>query len=68
VLSDLPSLARQQGLLVHPYTFRSDQLPEGINDFQELLDIFILQAKVDGFFTDFPDQARAYLQRRGGQR
>jgi glycerophosphoryl diester phosphodiesterase len=68
VLSDLTNLARQQGLLVHPYTFRSDQLPEGIHDFQELLDIFIVQAKVDGFFTDFPDQARAYLQRRGDQR
>lgn len=68
ILSELTSLARQQGLLVHPYTLRSDQLPEGINDFQELLDIFIVQAKVDGLFTDFPDQARAYLQRRGDQR
>lgn len=62
-LSELAARAAQQGLLVHPYTFRSDQLPQGINDFRELLDIFILQAKVDGLFTDFPDKVRSYLQR-----
>lgn len=64
LLSGLTDFARQQGLLVHPYTLRSDQLPEGVNSFQELLEIFIVEAGVDGLFTDFPDQMRAYLQYR----
>jgi glycerophosphoryl diester phosphodiesterase len=63
-LSDLASDARALGLLVHPYTFRSDQLPEGIESFDALLEIFIEQAKIDGLFTDFPDRVRAYLDRR----
>ena len=63
-LSELVSHAQARGLLVHPYTFRSDQLPEGIDDFDTLLEIFIEQAGVDGLFTDFPDQVRDYLHRR----
>jgi glycerophosphoryl diester phosphodiesterase len=46
---------------VHPYTFRRDQLPADIADFNELLDIFLQQARVDGLFTDFPDLVRNYL-------
>lgn len=60
-LSKLVTLAQQRGLQVHPYTFRADQLPEGIDSFDELLDIFLRQAAVDGLFTDFPDLARDYL-------
>lgn len=60
-LSDLVALAQQRGLQVHPYTFRADQLPEGIGSFEELLEIFLHQAGVDGLFTDFPDLARDYL-------
>ena len=60
-LSDLVVLARERGLLVHPYTFRRDELPEGVGSFDELLDIFIGQAAIDGLFTDFPDLARDYL-------
>jgi len=61
-LSDLVAQAQAQGLLVHPYTFRRDELPEGINSFGELLDIFVLQAGIDGLFTDFPDIVSEYLQ------
>ncbi|MDO8860255.1 glycerophosphodiester phosphodiesterase [Haliea sp. E1-2-M8] len=60
-LSDLVALAQERGLQVHPYTFRADQLPEGIESFEELLDIFLHQAGVDGLFTDFPDLASNYL-------
>lgn len=60
-LSDLVALAHERGLQVHPYTFRADQLPAGIDSFAELLDIFLRQAGVDGLFTDFPDLARDYL-------
>lgn len=61
VLSDLVSMAQQRGLQVHPYTFRADLLPEGVESFDELLDIFLHQAGVDGLFTDFPDLTRDYL-------
>jgi glycerophosphoryl diester phosphodiesterase len=53
--------ARARGLLVHPYTFRQDELPDGIEAFSQLLDIFIGQIGVDGLFTDFPDVVRDYL-------
>ena len=61
-MSDLVTLAQAQGLQVHPYTFRRDELPADIDSFDELLDIFVLQAGVDGLFTDFPDLVRNYLE------
>ncbi len=63
-LSDLVDQAHARKLAVHPYTFRSDQLPEGIDSFDALLEIFIEQVGVDGLFTDFPDRVRAYLDSR----
>ena len=61
-LTELASLAQQQGLLIHPYTFRCDELPAGISDFKELLEIFVQQAGVNGLFTDFPDRVSRYLR------
>ncbi len=59
--SDLVSLAHRHGLLVHPYTLRSDDLPGGISSLEELLDILVKDLGVDGMFTDFPDTVRDYL-------
>jgi len=61
-LSSLVEDAHNLGLQVHPYTFRSDELPPGIASFDELLDIFFKQAGVDGVFTDFPDLVVEYLR------
>jgi glycerophosphoryl diester phosphodiesterase len=61
-LSELVDSAHAHGLQVHPYTFRRDELPEGIETFAELLDIFIHQAGIDGLFTDFPDTVHNYLR------
>lgn len=61
-LSTLVNDAHTRGLQVHPYTFRRDELPAGIESFTQLLDIFVRQAGVDGLFTDFPDLVNAYLQ------
>jgi glycerophosphoryl diester phosphodiesterase len=61
LLSDLAERARTQGLLIHPYTFRRDQLPPGIGSFEELLDLFVRRVGIDGLFTDFPDLVRRYL-------
>ncbi|MEH6590363.1 MAG: glycerophosphodiester phosphodiesterase [Halioglobus sp.] len=63
LLSPLASMAQALDLKVHPYTLRRDELPEGIDRFEDLLDIFINQLKVDGLFTDFPDLARQYIDR-----
>jgi glycerophosphoryl diester phosphodiesterase len=50
--------AQELGLEVHPYTFRSDELPEGFACFDTLIKFFIEQVKVDGLFTDFADLVR----------
>ena len=55
--------ARSYGLLIHPYTFRADRLPPYASSFQELLDVFFNEVKVDGIFTDFPDQVVDYLEK-----
>jgi len=60
--------AHAAGLLVHPYTLRADKnlVPPYAADFEELLAIFLLRAGVDGVFTDFPDRAVQWLNRRQG--
>ncbi|HQR61356.1 MAG TPA: glycerophosphodiester phosphodiesterase [Methylophilaceae bacterium] len=61
LFSPLVELAHAQGLVVHPYTLRRDELPAGINSFTELLDLVVRQLRVDGLFTDFPDLAHDYV-------
>ena len=62
-LTELVENARSYGLLIHPYTFRADRLPPYASSFQELLDVFFNEVKVDGIFTDFPDQVVDYLEK-----
>jgi glycerophosphoryl diester phosphodiesterase len=57
----LVSRAHDEGLAVHPYTFRCDDLPAGFESFEELLDFAIGELSIDGLFTDFPDQVRAQM-------
>lgn len=59
--SDLVAEAHAVGLLVHPYSFRRDQVPAGLGTFEDLLRTFVHELKVDGIFTDFPDLAVRYL-------
>ncbi len=51
-------------MAVHPYTFRKDELPAGIDSFEQLLDIFIGELSIDGLFTDFPDLVVDYLAKQ----
>ncbi len=64
--SGLVRRAHAHGLVVHPYTFRSDALPQGFGDFGELLRFTIEDLAIDGLFTDFPDAAVRYLRTRHG--
>ncbi|WP_439128550.1 glycerophosphodiester phosphodiesterase [Polaribacter sp.] len=52
--TSLVSDAHQLGLKVHPYTFRADQLAE-FSSFEEMMQVLLIEANVDGAFTDFPD-------------
>jgi glycerophosphoryl diester phosphodiesterase len=55
--------AHDAGLAVHPYTFRSDDLPPGFDSFNELLAFCIHELAIDGLFTDFPDKVLHFLRR-----
>lgn len=63
VSTGLVSAAHDAGLVVHPYTFRAEQLLPGLESLQEMVAWFVEQLAVDGVFTDFPDQALAALGR-----
>lgn len=54
--SELIQLAHAAHLEVHPYTFRADELPPGFSTFEDLVRFFMVDAGVDGLFTDFPDR------------
>ncbi len=62
--------ARRAGLLLHPYTFRRDDLPSYAPDLESLLTLFFENVGVDGVFCDHPDIAvhirNAATERKGG--
>ncbi|MGI9222214.1 MAG: glycerophosphodiester phosphodiesterase [Woeseiaceae bacterium] len=58
----LVAQAHSLGLVVHPYTFRSDDLPMDFDSFDELIHFCVTDIGVDGLFTDFPDQAITILK------
>ncbi len=62
IITPLVDQAHSEGLVVHPFTFRQEQIPEYASDFDDLLSIFFDQADVDGVFTDFPDQVLRFLR------
>lgn len=65
-MTGLLAWAHEQGLKVHPYTFRADAMPDYATSFDDLLRIFYYRAGVDGVFTDFPDKAVTFLRNYRG--
>lgn len=61
IVTSLVKHAHENNLVVHPYTFRSDSLPEHAENWKQLLRWFVADANVDGLFTDFPDRTREVL-------
>ena len=57
--SGLVARAHAEGLAVHPFTFRIDDLPPGFGSFEELMRFAVDELSIDGLFTDFPDLAKA---------
>jgi glycerophosphoryl diester phosphodiesterase len=62
--SGLVQAAHVQGLVVHPYTFRADDLPAGFDSLEDLLELFVIELRVDGVFTDFTDRVARFRQQR----
>lgn len=52
----LTALAQRLGLFVHAYTLRADQLPPGIDGMQQAVRLLVEDVRLDGVFTDHPDQ------------
>ena len=63
-ISELVTQAHKRGLVVHPYTFRQDELPPYTQNFDELIHLFFFDIGVDGGFTDFPDSMKNALSQR----
>ena len=61
-ISDLISNSHAEGLFVHAYTLRADQLPEKVPDLDAAMQILVDQAGLDGVFTDHPDQVMESLR------
>jgi glycerophosphoryl diester phosphodiesterase len=53
----LAAAAHDAGLLLHPYTFRRDELPPFAANCESLLELFFEEVGVDGVFCDHPDVA-----------
>jgi glycerophosphoryl diester phosphodiesterase len=62
LISDLVINAHKNNLKVHAYTFRADQLG-GFNSFEELLNVALYEANIDGAFTDFPDKVVEFINK-----
>jgi glycerophosphoryl diester phosphodiesterase len=59
--SGLAERAHGAGLLVHPYTFRADDVAPGFADFDAMVRFFCTDLGIDGLFTDFPDRVSRLL-------
>ncbi len=55
------SRAHALNLVVHPWTFRKEQLIPGLENLQEMVRWCVDELKIDGVFTDFPDLVREGL-------
>jgi glycerophosphoryl diester phosphodiesterase len=53
------SRAHALNLLVHPWTFRAEELIPGMENLEEMVRWCVEELRIDGLFTDFPDQAIA---------
>jgi len=58
----LVAAAHRQGLLVHAYTLRADQLPGTFSSLEAAVDLLVNRARLDGVFTDHPDRVIRVLR------
>ena len=53
--------AHEAGLVVHPYTFRADEIGPGFQNYAEMVRWFTETVQIDGLFTDFTDKTVSAL-------
>ena len=61
-VTDVVKLAHRHSLLVHAWTLRSDALPVYCESAEELIDLLVRNAGVDGIFADQPDVVSAWRE------
>lgn len=64
-ISNIADEARKNGMKLHSWTLRKDAPFKGFKDSNEALDVAFKQLKLDGLFSDFPDQVVKYLEDNG---
>lgn len=64
-ITELADLARKNGMKVHSWTLRKDQLWPGFTNTNQALDAAFKEIKLDGLFSDFPDVVVEYLEQNG---
>ncbi len=62
-ITELVRQAHAFKLAVHPYTIRADTLPKYAASVEEVYRAFLIEADVDGVFTDHPDRGADFLRR-----
>ena len=63
VSTGLVRMAHDAGLVVHPDTFRVDEIGPGFDSYAEMIGWFAESLQIDGLFTDFPDQTITELSK-----
>lgn len=66
-VTDFVKHAHAAKLVVHPYTLRADELPKIVDSMDDALELLFTEAKIDGLFTDFPDQAVQWRVKHAGR-
>jgi glycerophosphoryl diester phosphodiesterase len=67
IVTSLVEQAHAQGLQVHVWTFRSDALPDFVDDGHQWLEWLTVDAGVDGIFADQPDVVLRWRNQRLSQ-
>ena len=57
MITSLARLATAAGLVLHPYTFRADELPKYTQSLEDMLELFLSVVGVQGVFCDHTDIA-----------
>ncbi|MCM2680335.1 glycerophosphodiester phosphodiesterase [Echinimonas agarilytica] len=63
ITTDLTRFAHQHKLLVHPYTFRIEEVPAKAHDYEHLLKVIVQTLQVDAIFTDNPLRTAKFVSR-----
>ncbi len=66
-ITDLIKRAHEHAMNVHVWTFRTDDLPAYAESPNEMLDWLVLEAGVDGIFTDQPDSVCEWRKKMPGK-